>query len=237
MLHWNTCPYSQTNTIEQEMSKEEKEGYGPNFCKKIEKGRQCPGAYAKFLLRFGDIFAKVRTGKGKSFMRKVVDGLKIGEVITPNMEAFMRTILIKGCSHDWPKYLNSERYQKWSKESSKAPVVDLTVSEKDEDNNTDNATDDRDNSEDMETNDEKDPNEDVELGQSETPVVTQVEDVELGQSNALIVTQVEEEDVEEEGMEEEAVEDAIEEEEEKNGEEKSGQKRSKNRPVSVLGCC
>ena len=58
MLHWNTCPYNQTNPIEQEMSKEEKEGYGPNFCKKIEKGRQCPGAYAKFLLRFGDIFAK-----------------------------------------------------------------------------------------------------------------------------------------------------------------------------------
>ena len=224
------------------------------FAKKIEKGRQCPGAYAKFLLGFGDIFAKVKTGKGKSFMRKVVDGLKIGEVITPNMEAFMRTILIKGCSHDWPKYLNSERYQKWSKESSKAPVVDLTVSEKDNDNDTDNVTND---SEDMETNDEKDPNEDVELGQSETPVVTQVEDVELGQSNALIVTQVQEEGVEEEGVEEEGVEeegveeegveeegveeedaeDAIEEEEEKNGEEKSGQKRSKNRPVSVSGYC
>lgn len=214
------------------MSKEEKEGYGPNFCKEIEKGRQSPGAYAKFLLGFGDIFAKVKTGKGKSFMRKVADGLKIGEVITPNMEAFMRTILIKGCSHDWPKYLNSERYQKWSKETSKAPVVDLTVSEKDDDNNMDNATDDRDNNEDIETNDEIDHNEDVELGQSDTPVVTQVEDVELGQSDALIVTQVDEE-----GVEEECVEDAIEEEEETNGEEKTKEKIRNHRPVSVSGCC
>ena len=85
----------------------------------------------------------------------------------------------------------------------------------------------QDNSEDIETNDEKGRNEDVELGQSDTPVVTQVEDVELGQSNALIVTQVQEE----------GVEDAIEEEEEKNGEEKPKEKIRNHRPVSVSDCC
>ena len=110
------------------MTKAEKEEYGPRFCRQIAKGRQCPGAYAKLILTFGDIFALQKIGKGKQLMRKIAEGLKIGDAITPNMEALMRTVLIIGCSHDWPKYLNSETYQNWSKD--KANVVLSTIEHK-----------------------------------------------------------------------------------------------------------
>jgi len=59
------------------MTKEEKEGYGPQFCRKVAKGRRSPGAYTKFFLGFGDIYAKQRIGKGKQLMKKIAEGLKI----------------------------------------------------------------------------------------------------------------------------------------------------------------
>ena len=120
------------------MTKAEKEEYGPRFCRRIAKGRQCPGAYAKLILTFGDIFALQKIGKGKQLMRKIAEGLKIGDAITPNMEALMRTVLIIGCSHDWPKYLNSETYQNWSKDKAKTPDIDLCFPENAEHDDVEN---------------------------------------------------------------------------------------------------
>ena len=74
-------------------------------------------------------------------IRKIASGINISDVITENMEAFMRTILTVGCSHDWPNYLKSEEFQEWNINQSRIPVIDLSNSEEQEVTNDDeNAT-------------------------------------------------------------------------------------------------
>ena len=92
------------------MSSAEKAKVGPSFWKAVAEGRQNTKAYFDMLIRFGDIFSKERVGKGKSFVRKIASGVKISDLITHNMEAFMRTVLSVGCSHDWPNYLKSDKW-------------------------------------------------------------------------------------------------------------------------------
>ena len=73
------------------MSKEEKEKIGASFWKLVSRGRRNAKAYCEMILRFGDIFAKEKLGKGKTIIRKIATGIHISDVITENMEAFMQT--------------------------------------------------------------------------------------------------------------------------------------------------
>ena len=93
------------------------------------------------LIRFGDIFSKERVGKGKSFVRKIASGVKISDLITHNMEAFMRTVLSVGCSHDWPNYLKSDKYQEWNAKKSKVEVIEIDDVSNDENDGDDNDKD------------------------------------------------------------------------------------------------
>jgi len=131
--------------------------------------------------------------------------------------------LIIGCSHDWPKYLNSKRYQNWSKEKAKTPSIDLSVSDENEveesdtaavlDENeikeTDKASDNKNTDQNTETNDS------IAGLEEETTKGSEVEE--------------EEKTGEEEGKEEDN------ETNETNKNDKDG-KISKHRPVSVLDC-
>ena len=43
----------------------------------------------------------------------IAKGNKFCDLVTTNMEAFMRTVLFVGCGRDWPGYLNSKIYTDW----------------------------------------------------------------------------------------------------------------------------
>ena len=55
----------------------------------------------------------IRDRKGTGLKNMIAKGNNVSDLITPNMEALMRTIIMMGCAKDWPTYLNSSEYKKW----------------------------------------------------------------------------------------------------------------------------
>ena len=106
-----------------EMPNKEREFHDREYCKQIAKGRQCAKMYCHFILEFGYIYATVKTRKGTGLKNIIAKGGKVSELITPNMEAIMRTIIITGCARDWPGYLNSEVYKEWLSNQHTAPLT------------------------------------------------------------------------------------------------------------------
>ena len=95
------------------MSKEEKLVLGVDFCREIAKGRQATKMYFHLVLEFGDIYSTIPIRKGTGLKNLIAKGNNVSDLITPNMEALMRTIIMMGCAKDWPTYLNSSEYKKW----------------------------------------------------------------------------------------------------------------------------
>ena len=80
---------------------------------KMLKGRNEPKVYIEFLLTFGEIYLEKRLPRKSNFCLTISKGNKLNDIMTTNMEAFMRTVLFIGCSKDWPEYLESEVYKDW----------------------------------------------------------------------------------------------------------------------------
>ena len=103
-----------------EMNNEKRTLFGMEFCKEIVKGREAKRDYCRLVLEFGDIYSTEKMRKGTGIKVNIANGRKVSDLITPNMEAMMRTIIMIGCAKDWPAYLNSTEYMEWI--SSKHPV-------------------------------------------------------------------------------------------------------------------
>ena len=71
------------------------------FAKNIVLGRKKDNTdYEKMFFVFGDIFLLQKFKKRGQYIGDIIDGTPISEVITPNMEAFMLTVLETGCRGD-----------------------------------------------------------------------------------------------------------------------------------------
>lgn len=93
---------------------EAREHIGGDFAKAIKLGREDGGVhYKRMLLYFGDVFCFVKNVKRMKFVPAMAAGFVFSNVMTTNMEAFMRTILVIGCGTDWPTYLKSDDYVRW----------------------------------------------------------------------------------------------------------------------------
>ena len=62
----------------------------------------------------------------------IAKGNKLCDLMTINMEAFMRTVLFIGCSEDWPGYLNSKVYSDWLSKTYKVKATDNDDTEADD---------------------------------------------------------------------------------------------------------
>ena len=120
-VHKNSNPEDVMTATE--MTNDQKMFLDRDYCKEIAKGRQSAKMYCHLILEFGDIYATVKTRKGTGLKNIIAKGGKVSELITPNMEAIMRTIIITGCARDWPAYLNSKEYKEWLSNQHAAPVT------------------------------------------------------------------------------------------------------------------
>ena len=107
------------------------------------RGRNEAKMYIEFVLMFGGIFVENKLAKRTNLCSAIAKGNKLCDLMTTNMEAFMRTILFVGCSKDWPEYLQSEEYRKWFCKTHTLPgIVTAIVDSEDEEAETNGDEDD-----------------------------------------------------------------------------------------------
>ena len=68
--------------------------FGKEQCQKMLKGRKEPSIYIEFLMTFGGVYVKDRIPKRSNFCTMVAKGNRMCDLITTNMEALMRTVLL-----------------------------------------------------------------------------------------------------------------------------------------------
>ena len=81
----------------------------------MEFGRNEPEIFVDFIMTFGEIYMLRDLPRGTTFCEMIAKGNKFSDLVSINMEAFMRTVLFIGCSKDWPNYLRSKAYRQWWK--------------------------------------------------------------------------------------------------------------------------
>lgn len=107
------------------------------------RGRNEAKIYIEFVLMFGGIFVENKLAKRTNLCSTIAKGNRLCDLITTNMEAFMRTILFVGCSKDWPEYLQSEEYRKWFCKTHTLPgIVTAIVDSENEETETNGDEDD-----------------------------------------------------------------------------------------------
>jgi len=63
---------------------------------------------------FGDLFCCQKRLTNSEWIRTIAFGDRsLGDLITPNMEALMLTILETGCNRDWENFRKSDKYKAW----------------------------------------------------------------------------------------------------------------------------
>ena len=134
------CAYTQVlihSFFSKALSPAKQAGLDRERCNKMLKGRKEAKVYIEFLLIFGDIYLEKKWKRGTRIHELICKGNKLCDLMTTNMEAFMRTVLYVGCSVDWPTYLNSSVYKKWAGMAEEEDVDNLVPEGTSEDDNAD----------------------------------------------------------------------------------------------------
>ena len=118
--------------VVKELSAAQQSRFGKTQCERMLRGRNEWKVYIEFLLVFGGIFVRNKLPKRTNLCSTIAKGNKLCDLMTINMEAFMRTVLFIGCSEDWPGYLNSKVYNHWLSKTYKVKATDNDDTEADD---------------------------------------------------------------------------------------------------------